>query len=296
MKKEASPFGLSARQLIEAMHEGVILADPRGTIRAVNRAFSAVTGYSRREALGKNPSMLQSGRHGRPFYSAMWSTVLEHGSWCGEIWNRRKNGTIYPEWLEISTIKDAKGSTRCYLGVFNDITHRKISEERLKRQTQHDLLTDLPNRRLFSERLARAMDRSSSGRKLAVISLDIDRFKDINDHWGHATGDLFLRAVGARLQGCVRRTDTVARWGGDEFAVLLTPLAKRQDAARVAKKIARVLNQPFNLHGHATKTSASLGVCMLEAASAPAALIRRADKAMYSVKKRGGNGFELCGD
>jgi diguanylate cyclase (GGDEF)-like protein/PAS domain S-box-containing protein len=287
---------LSARQVIEAVQDAVVVADPHGTIQAVNRAFTAVTGYSSREAVGRNPRMLQSGRHGRLFYAMMWSSLLRKGSWRGEIWNRRKDGRIYPEWLAISAVKDAKGQLVCYLGVFSDITVRKTSEEQMNRLVQYDSLTGLPNRRLFGEKLRRAMGSPAARRQAAVLFLDLDHFKEINDHWGHAAGDLFLRAVGARLDGCVRRTDVVARWAGDEFLVLLTPIGGRQDVVRVVRKILRVLNRTFILHGHKVRTAASIGVCLLDERTTPAEAVRRADRAMYAVKKLGRNGFLISGD
>ncbi len=275
------------------MQDGVIVTDPKGAILAVNHAFCAVTGYCRRDVIGKNPRMLHSGRHDRLFYVKMWRSLLETGCWQGEIWNRRKGGEIYPEWLEISAVKDARGRMRCYLGVFRDITSPKLNEERLKQLAQYDPLTGLPNRRLFHERLKRALARRAPGRHPAVLFLDMDHFKDINDRWGHAAGDAFLRAVGSRLRGCVRGTDTVARWGGDEFAVLLDPLAGRLDAERIARKILRVLNRPFTLSGRRTRAAASIGGCLSEGKETPNRLIRKADGAMYAVKEHGRNGVRF---
>ena len=286
---------LAARQVIEAVQDGVVIADPDGTIRAVNRAFCAVTGYSQREVIGKNPRLLQSGRHGRPFYAEMWTALLRKGVWRGEIWNRRKNGDVYPERLTISAIKDANGKPLHYLGVFNDITARKTSEEQLNRLAQYDALTGLPNRRLFGERLRRALAGPGPRRQPAVLFLDLDHFKEINDHWGHAAGDLFLRAVGARLSGCVRRTDIVARWAGDEFVVLLDPITGRQNVVRVVRKILRILNQAFALHGHQVRTTASIGVCLLDGKTTAAEAIQKADRAMYAVKKNGRNCFKIHG-
>lgn len=287
---------LSVRQMIEALQDGVILTDPRGTIKAVNRAFCAVTGYARREVIGKNPRILHSGRQGRSFYSEIWSSLLRDGTWRGEIWNRRRNGESYPEFLAISAIKSAEGKPLYYLGVFSDISGRKASEERLNRWARYDALTNLPNRRLFNERLKRILADRRSTRRLAVFFLDLDHFKEINDRWGHAAGDLFLRAVGARLAGCVRATDVVARWAGDEFLVLMNPIDGRPDAVRVARKILRVLNRPFMLHGRRVRTAASIGISLLGGKASAAELIRNADKAMYAVKKCGRNGFAFYGD
>ncbi len=292
--RDRDALRLSARQVIEAVHDGVVIADPRGNMLAVNRAFSSVTGYSAREVIGRNPRMLQSGRHGRLFYAEMWATILRKGFWRGEIWNRRKNGEVYPEWLAISAIKNAKGGVLCYLGLFSDITARKTSEEQLNRLAQYDALTGLPNRRLFGEKLRRALAGPGPRRQRAVLFLDLDHFKEINDHWGHAAGDLFLRAVGARLSGCVRHTDVVARWAGDEFVVLLSPISGRRDVVRVVRKILRVLRRNFTLHGHQVRTAASIGVCLLDGGTSAAGAIRKADRAMYAVKKHGRNNFKIA--
>ena len=292
-EKGKPPLTLSAWQVIQAMQDGVVITDPNGTIRAVNRAFCAVTGYARLEVIGKNPRMLHSGKHGRSFYKLMWSSIRRKGVWQGEIWNRRKNGSIYPEWLTVSAIKNPWGHTRCYLGVFRDITSPKLDEERLRQLAQYDPLTGLPNRRLLNERLARAAARRLPGRRLAVLFLDLDHFKDINDRLGHAAGDLLLQAVAGRLRGCVRGTDTVARWAGDEFAVLLNPVSGRGDAERVAGKILRVLRRPFTLNGRRARTTASIGLCMLEGKPTPGQLLSRADKAMYAVKNHGRNGVRF---
>lgn len=291
-KNSPSP-SVSAWQIIQAMRDGVAITGLDGTILAVNRAFSAMTGYARHEAVGKSSRMLQSGKHGRLFYAQMWSSLLRSGSWQGEIWNKKKNGDIYPEWLTISTIKDANGRPRYYLAVFRDITSHKRREERLKKLAQYDTLTGLPNRRLFSERFKRALSLRPPGGLMAVLFLDLDHFKEINDHWGHAAGDLFLQAVGARLAGCVRRTDTVARWSGDEFALLLNPVSGCRDAGRIARKILRVLRRPFTLHGHRIRTTASIGGSLLEGKATAGRLIRKADRAMYAVKKHGRDNVEF---
>ncbi len=287
--KDAPPFSPTVRQLMRAMHDSVVITDSNGSIMTVNPAFCAVTGYSPRAVIGKNPRMLHSGKHDRPFYAKMWDRILRTGFWQGEIWNRRKGGEIYPEWLTISAVKDAAGRTRCYLGVFRDITTPKIDEERLIQLAQYDPLTGLPNRRLFHERLQRALARRPSGGRPAVLFLDVDHFKDINDRWGHAAGDALLRAVAARLRGCVRSTDTVTRWGGDEFAVILDPLDGQRDAEAIARKILRVLRRPFNVNGRRISTTASIGGCLPQGKATTNHLIQKADAAMYAVKRCGRN-------
>ncbi|MBI4060715.1 MAG: diguanylate cyclase [Elusimicrobia bacterium] len=289
----APALSVSAWQVISAMTDGVVITNPRGAIIAVNDAFCAVTGYALSEVAGRNPRLLHSGKHGREFYARMWSSLLRDGGWQGEIWNRRKNGEIYPEWLTISSIKDEWGHTRCYLGVFRDITNPKLNEERLRQLAQRDPLTGLPNRRFFHERLRRALSGRAAAERIAVLFLDLDHFKDVNDRWGHAAGDSFLQAVGARLRGCVRRTDTVARWAGDEFAVLLNPVSGRRDADRVIQNILRVLRRPFTVHGRRTRTSASIGGFLFDGRTAPRRLVDKADRAMYAVKKGGGDDFRF---
>lgn len=286
-------LSLSAWQVIQAMPDGVVLTDPVGSILAVNRAFCAVTGYAPSEVVGRNPRLLHSGRHDRAFYRGMWGSIAKTGHWQGEIWNRRKNGEIYPEWLTITRVRDAWGSTRCFLGVFRDITNPKLYEERLKELAQQDALTGLPNRRLFRERLARVAGRARSRGRAAVLFIDIDRFKEINDARGHAAGDALLQAVGARLRGCVRRTDLVARWAGDEFVVLLSPIAGPGGAARVARKILGVMRRPFSLGGRRSRATVSIGGCMVDGRAAADLLVARADRAMYAVKKRGRDSFSL---
>lgn len=292
-RASAPALSITAWQVIQSMRDGVVITDPNGTIMAANDAFCAATGYSAAELLGRNPRMLRSGKHDRGFYARMWADIARTRSWQGEIWNRRKNGELYLEWLTISATTDNWGHTRCYIGISRDITSPKLNEERLKHLAQYDPLTGLPNRRFFHEMLRRALALRPPDGRLAVLFLDLDHFKDINDRWGHAAGDAFLQAVAARLRGCVRRSDAVSRWAGDEFAVLLNPVFGRRDAERVAKKILGVMRRPFNMHGRRTTTSASIGGCMLEGRASPERLLAKADRAMYVVKKLGRDDFRF---
>lgn len=289
----APALSITAWQVIQSMHDGVVITDPHGAIMAANDAFCAVTGYGHAELIGRNPRLLHSGKHDKEFYARMWSDISRTGFWQGEIWNRRKSGELYLGWLTISAIKDSWNHTRCYIGISRDITSPRLNEERLRHLAQYDALTGLPNRRLFVEELRRALDLSPPERRLCVLFLDLDHFKDINDRWGHAAGDGFLQAVASRLHGCVRRTDAVARWAGDEFAVLLNPVSGRGDAERVARKILRIMRRPFNLRGRRTTTSASIGGCMLEGRASPEKLLAKADRAMYQVKKLGRDDFRF---
>ncbi|MCR4295193.1 MAG: diguanylate cyclase [Elusimicrobia bacterium] len=290
MAKASEPsLTVTAWQVIQSMRDGVVITDPRGRIMAANAAFCAVTGYPRSELVGRNPRILHSGRHDRAFFKKMWADIRKADCWQGEIWNRRKNGAVYLEWLTISAIKDAWGHTRFYIGISRDITSPRLNEERLKHLAQYDPLTSLPNRAFFHDRLRRALEKRPLKDRLAVLFLDVDHFKDVNDRWGHAAGDEFLQAVAARLRGCVRRTDVVARWAGDEFAVLLDPLSRRADAERVARKILRVLRRPFNLRGRRIRTSASVGCCMVDGRPSPEGMLAKADRAMYLAKHLGRN-------
>lgn len=279
-------LSITAWQVIQSMHDGVVITDPHGSIMAANDAFCEVTGYSPEELIGRNPRLLHSGKHDKAFFRRMWSDIRRAGCWQGEIWNRRKSGSVYLEWLTISAITDAWGHTRCYIGISRDITSPKLNEERLTHLAQYDPLTSLPNRRLFHERLRRALACRPARDQLAVLFLDLDHFKDVNDRWGHAAGDAFLTAVAARLRGCVRRTDVVSRWAGDEFSILLYPVSGRQDAARVARKILGVMRRPFTLRGRRIRTSVSIGGCMIHGRTTPERLLARADRAMYAVKKQ----------
>lgn len=290
MARASEPaLSITAWQVIQSMHDGVVITDPHGAIMAANDAFCGVTGYPREELIGRNPRILHSGKHDRAFFRRMWNDIRRAGCWQGEIWNRRKGGAIYLEWLTISAITDAWGHTRCYIGISRDITSPKLNEERLTHLAQYDPLTSLPNRRLFHERLRRALAGRPARDQLSVLFLDLDHFKDVNDRWGHAAGDAFLMAVAARLRGCVRRTDVVARWAGDEFAILLNPVSGRHDAARVARKILGVMRRPFTLPGRRTRTSVSIGGCMIDGRTTPERLLARADRAMYAVKNLGRN-------
>jgi len=294
MAKASSPaLSITAWQVIHSMRDGVVITDPQGAVMAANDAFCAVTGWPHDELIGRNLRILRSGKHDRAFFTRMWADITSKGSWQGEIWNRRKSGELYLEWLTISAITDNWGHTRCYIGISRDITSPKLNEERLRHLAQYDPLTGLPNRRLFIDLLRRALALRPPDGRLAVLFLDLDHFKDINDRWGHAAGDAFLRAVGSRLRGCVRRSDAVSRWAGDEFAVLLNPVFGRKDAARVAANILRVMRRPFNLRGRRTTTSVSIGGCMLEGKASPQKLLAKADRAMYAVKRLGRDDFRF---
>jgi diguanylate cyclase (GGDEF)-like protein len=242
---------------------------------------------------GQNPRLLKSGRHDQAFYEALWACLLETGHWQGEIWNRRKSGEVYPEWLTISTVRDS-GLPTHYVGVFTDISQLKQSETRLERLAHCDPLTDLPNSTLLQFRLEHAVQRARRGNhQVGVLFIDLDRFKTINDSLGHSTGDLLLRDVSQRLRKRVRESDTIGRLGGDEFLVVLEQLVTTEDSVRIACELLTTLEGPFTLpEGREVYIRASIGISLYpEDGRTPEELIRNADAAMYQVKATGRNSY-----
>jgi diguanylate cyclase (GGDEF)-like protein/PAS domain S-box-containing protein len=296
MGTRTDPAGITTRQLIEHMGESVLLTDAHGRIRMVNGAFSRVTGYRPEEVLGKNPRLLQSGRHGPAFYKALWGAVRAEGWWEGEIWNRRKDGTLYPEWLRISAVHDGRGRVFRYLGVFTDITGRKLSEEKLFRLAHHDPLTGLPNRLLFRDRLGQAIAQARrQGVKVAVLFLDLDGFKPFNDLYGHLFGDHVLFQAARRMARALRRSDTLAQVGGDEFAALLFGVTPG-GAGRTARALIRSLDKPFTVDRRPVKLGLSAGIALYPDDNLDGDnLLRLADAAMYRAKAAGG-GCALAAD
>lgn len=284
-----------AATVFEHAHEGIMITDAAGTIIEVNKTFAEITGYTRAEAMGRNPSFLKSGRHDAAFYAQMWQTITEYGYWHGEIWNRRKSGDVYPESVSISAVHDADGAITCYVGLFADITVLKESQQRLEQMAYYDPLTRLPNRALLADRLRYALTKAQrEQRVLAVCYLDLDNFKPINDTWGHAAGDNLLIQVAQRLQNRVRADDTVARLGGDEFVVLLDDLQTINDGEQALQRILEALSAPFSIDAKITTVSASIGVTFFPHDGAdPDALVRHADQAMYLAKQEGRNRYHL---
>lgn len=277
------------QRVVDETAEGIMITDAQTRIIEVNPAFSMITGYARDEVLGHTPALMGSGRHDRLFYKEMWNELLRTGQWSGEIWDRRKNGQVYPKWLSISAIYDAEGHVTHYVGVFSDITKVKETERQLEHLAHYDSLTGLPNRILFQDRLRRALARHRRhAQKGALMFLDLDRFKQVNDTLGHEKGDELLIEATARLLDCVREDDTVARLGGDEFTVVLNDLDDETLARDVAERIIRSLEKPFDLSGNETFISASIGIVFFPGdGDTIEELTRNADMAMYEAKNQG---------
>lgn len=283
-----------AATVFENTAEGVLITDIDQHISAVNRAFSEITGYSEFEALGQTPRLLASGQHDSAFYAALWHQLTAEGHWQGEIQNRRKNGELYPAWLTISAVRNPERTITHFVAVFADISSLKHAQAKLDYQAHHDPLTGLPNRTLFESRLLAALScPQASSRQGAVLFLDLDRFKHINDSLGHPVGDLLLKAIAQRLKEQVRDIDTVARLGGDEFIILLPGLHQASDAEHIANKLLACFGAPFQAGEHEFFTSASIGTSLYpQDGTDVASLIRNADAAMYRSKAKGRNRVE----
>ncbi|MGE5505395.1 MAG: EAL domain-containing protein [Actinomycetota bacterium] len=284
-----------ARRIIESSLDGIMIVGAKGGIEFVNPAFTQLTGYTPEEILGRQPSVLKSGRHDAAFYQAMYQSLETNGFWQGEIWNRRKNGEIFPEWLTINVIIDDHGHVTQYAAIFTDITERKKTEERIKNLAYFDVLTGLPNRRLLTDRLQVAIANAHRhNHQLAIMFLDLDLFKRINDTLGHGIGDQVLVETGKRLTQCVREGDTVARLGGDEFTILLPELEHVEDAAKLAERVIAQVKQPFMVDDHELYVTTSIGIAVYpEDGTSVETLIKNADTAMYRAKDLGRNSFQL---
>ena len=284
--------------VFESSNSGIMITDIESKILRVNHAFTAITGYEEEEVIGKTPRVLKSNRQGKNFYQCLWQKLTKEGFWRGEIWNRRKNGELYAEWLSINTVSNKFGQTSHYIAIFHDITERKQNEEKIEQLAHYDVLTQLPNRTLLNDRLKQAIIHASRYKKwLAVFFLDLDRFKTLNDSQGHTVGDLLLQSVSKRLNNCVRETDTVSRFGGDEFVIVLTDFPDEQSAsihsAEIANKILKELAKPFELINIRFMTSASIGFALFpKHGHSVAELIKNADTAMYHAKAQGRNNYQ----
>lgn len=287
--------------------EGMIVTDTRGVIVRVNHAFTRLTGYLAEEAIGKTPALLHSGRHDKTFYEQMWQSLLEKGYWQGEMWNRRRNGKIYAEWLTISAVKTPAGETTHFVGAFSEITQNKEAQAEIHRLAYYDPLTHLPNRRLLLDRIGQAqVGGARSGRHGALMFLDLDHFKNLNDTRGHAIGDLLLAEVAQRLQSGVREGDTISRLGetisrlgGDEFVLVLEDLSEEANqadaqACQIGEKVREALARPYDLEGHEFHCTVSLGVTLFLGNQVTIeTLLKQADLALYQAKRAGRNCLRL---
>ncbi|MNM20581.1 Phytochrome-like protein cph2 [compost metagenome] len=294
-RKEAEEKLRLSATVLEHIADGVMVVDAHGIIVTVNPAFTQITGYTEAEAVGRHSSLTRSARHDEGFYQAMWDELKASGFWRGEIWHQRKNGELYLEWLTISAVRDTHATTTHYVGVFSDITLIKESQEKLDHMAHHDPLTALPNRLLFHDRLQHALLRAArDDEQLAVLFIDLDRFKNVNDTLGHHVGDELLQKVAGQLTARLREGDTLARLGGDEFIVLLERIDGEYGATQVAEKLVTMFEQPFTVAGHELFVTCSVGISLYpDDALDLNMLIRNADVAMYQAKARGRNGYRF---
>lgn len=278
-----------ATQMFDSSKEAMVITDHENRIISVNQAFTTLTGYTREESLGQNPKILRSGKHDKAFYDDMWKSLIEKGYWRGDIWDRRKNGTYYPKFLAITTMRDEQGEIRNFSAIFYDISERKQLEEKLENLAHFDSLTGLPNRMLLQDRLEQAIALSERLRqRFALLFIDLDGFKPVNDTFGHPVGDEVLKIVAQRIAAAVRGMDTAARLGGDEFVVILTDIRSRENAERVAEKIISSVSEPYEIVGETIRISASIGVSIYPNDELVAQeLLRTADEAMYRAKREG---------
>jgi diguanylate cyclase (GGDEF)-like protein/PAS domain S-box-containing protein len=284
-----------ASTVFETANEGVLVSDRHNRIQLVNRAFTEITGFEQHEVLGHTPDLFSSGRHDTAYFTQLYDTLHKQGHWEGEIWNRRKNGEIYPSWLTVSAVFSHSNEIEMYVALFNDITSRKKNEQLMWQQANFDNLTGLANRHHYHNKFDQELQRAQrDGTRLAICFIDLDRFKAVNDTLGHHIGDLLLVEAAKRIQACTRSSDTVARLGGDEFALLLPDVNTIVDIERIASKILKELNSPFNLEGHEAFVSGSMGITLYpDDGGDRKVLLRNADSAMYKAKEHGRNCFQF---
>ncbi len=278
-----------AEAVFSCTHEGVLITDSQQRITHVNEAFIRITGYSREEVLGANPRLIKSGRHGADFYAGIWQSLAEQGSWSGEIWNRRKNGEVFPLWQSIRSVRDENGTLTHLVAVFSDISAIKHSQREIDFLAHHDPLTALPNRLLFGERLEQAAQQASrSNSRGALLLLDLDHFKHINESLGHSQGDQLLKLVGERLRLCLAPEMTLSRLGGDEFGVICPQHAEAEAVAQLAQALLEQLRQPFVLGGETLFIDASIGISLFpDDGHSFEQLLRNADSALFNAKASG---------
>jgi diguanylate cyclase (GGDEF)-like protein/PAS domain S-box-containing protein len=291
-RKDAEARLRLSASVFSSANEGIIVADRDRRIIEVNAAFTEITGYARDDVIGKNPRILQSGRQTAEFYEAMWRSLDAEGRWQGELWDQRKDGTPFAAHMTLGTVRDSSGAVTHYVALFSDVTEAQRQQEEIERLAYYDPLTRLPNRRLLSDRIEQALAVAARhATRVAVCYLDLDRFKPINDRFGHEFGDALLIEVARRLEGAVRTHDTVARLGGDEFVLLLTELRSEAESEPILDRVLQLLAERFTLgNGHAVEISASIGIAFFPGDGTNAdALLRHADQAMYEAKRAGQN-------
>jgi diguanylate cyclase (GGDEF)-like protein/PAS domain S-box-containing protein len=294
-RKSAEQSLMLAESVFQNITEGIIVADAQGRILRVNRALCAMVGFEEDELIGQADPPYQSGEHPPVFFQQLWDSLIHDGGWEGEIWNKRKNGRIFPTWQTIVAIRDKEGQPVQYVSVARDITDQRRSERRIHRLAYFDNLTGLPNRELFFDRFEHAIQRANrQGSSIALLFLDLDRFKNVNDSLGHPVGDELLKSVASRLKFLVRAEDTVARLGGDEFTVLLESVSRSEDVTRVAQKVVEDLSRPFQIGDHHLHIGASVGISQYPDDGTDATtLVKHADAAMYQAKAAGRNNFKF---
>lgn len=282
-------------KVFENAEEGVMITDADSNILNVNNSFEKVTQYSRDEVIGKKPSLLHSGNHDNGFYRRMWEIIVREHRWHGEIWNRRKNNELYPEWLSITAVLDDSNTVSHYIGIFSDVSTENEGNERLYHLAHYDSLCNLPNRMLFYDRLRQAVSRiKRSDKQIAVIFMDLDGFKAVNDDYGHSIGDELLQHVSKRVVSMLRESDTLARIGGDEFTLIINDVENIDSLKIIATKILSIIQEPYTLHGNTFTVSASIGISLLpDDTEDMNTLVKQADIAMYKAKKEGKNRFKF---
>lgn len=298
MTQRASPPQTAQQSLLAkaltSTASAIFITDGAGQIVWVNDAFSRLSGYGPEDAIGHTPAILQSGKQDYAFYAQLWETLLEGKVWQGEVVDRRKDGSLYTIDEIITPLFDEQGDITHFIAIQHDITRQKQDSERDHHLAYHDALTDLPNRAHFLDLQRQAISHAQrTQHMLATLFLDLDKFKPVNDDYGHHVGDLLLSAVAERLRAALRQSDTIARFGGDEFAILLTSLPDTEVAIGLARKLLKALARPFVLRGQKIEISASIGIAIYPAdGEDPETLLMNADKAMYQAKCRGGNSFQ----
>jgi len=282
-------------QVIDNTTEGIMITDTDFRIIEINRAFTNITGYSREDVLGEQVMSLHTGPQETGFYEGIWNIVKVRGSWRGEVWDRKKSGEVYPKWLCISAVADERGEITRFVGIFSDITPMKKSDEQLYYLAHHDSLTGLANRRQFHDLLDRAIKTARrKSESVAVLFIDVDSFKEVNDNFGHRAGDCLLQEVGRRIQRCVRETDVVARLGGDEFTVVLANIQDPGNVERVAEKLLQQIARPVTIEQDEVRVTSSIGISLLAEDMADAdTLLQNADLAMYRAKALGKNTYQV---